>query len=44
MRLVRKIAQGVGEAVQNLSGGWRFTPGAIDDLHVAAQDFIKELN
>ena len=43
VRLVREIAQGVGGTVYNLYGGWRFTPGAIDVLKVATEDFITDL-
>ena len=34
VRLVREIAQGVGGTIYSLSGGWRFTPGAIETLQV----------
>lgn len=44
MRLVRKIAKGLGGIVYNLSGAWRFAPSAIDALEVAAEEFITELN
>ena len=44
VRLVREIVQGVGGIVCNLSGGWRFMPGAIDALQVPTEDFITELN
>ena len=44
VRLVREIEQGVGGTLYNLSGGWGFTPGTIDALQVATEDFTTELN